>query len=366
VDTYDVVVPGGSRLRFRPSRAVKASFIAIVAMDVFLAIMSTRRDFWPPMFMGAVLTLEYSYLCFSVGITLTADTAIVHSFHRRKIKWADIQCVQIEKYMGNRTIAIYEADGCRTRLRAPVSGFLAPDDRFEEKFHTIGRWWLSHRGTDWTEGPRSDWLTRAVQVSGTPVRIRPAGSQAGPILLALAWLGSETVFSGMLSFPGADPTAWSRSIAGVVLAVIISAMWYFGVHAGVTLTPDHLAVHNLRRRRLPWSEISSVTVERTWRGSRLVVREVTGRRIRLSGPRIGLLLWNRRFEETALAVHAWWCSGLEVGKAEGPVDAPAPLEFAAPNSPRLWKRVLVALVCLALGYRLLIGLLVTALLTGSS
>jgi hypothetical protein len=67
--------------------------------------------------------------------------------------------VQIESLFGSRTVVIYEAGGRRTRLRAPITGFLSWDRRFEEKFHTIGRWWLDHRGPDGAPvpPPKAQW-----------------------------------------------------------------------------------------------------------------------------------------------------------------------------------------------------------------
>ncbi|MCX4508989.1 hypothetical protein OHA27_01460 [Streptomyces sp. NBC_01619] len=87
------------------------------------------------------------------GITLTPSAAVVHNLRRRTIPWSDVQGVQAESSLGQRTVVIYEATGRRTRLRAPVTGILCWDRRFEEKFHAIERWWLAHRGPDWAPVP---------------------------------------------------------------------------------------------------------------------------------------------------------------------------------------------------------------------
>lgn len=87
------------------------------------------------------------------GVTLTPTAAVVHNLRRRAIPWADVQAIQIESVLGSRAVVIYEAGGRHTRLRAPMSGFLSWDRGFEEKFHTIGRWWLQHRGPDWVPVP---------------------------------------------------------------------------------------------------------------------------------------------------------------------------------------------------------------------
>ncbi|MET8331637.1 hypothetical protein [Streptomyces sp. NPDC005181] len=88
-----------------------------------------------------------------VGVTLTESTAIVHNLRRRTIRWSNVQAIRVEPFQGIRTVVLYEASGRRTRLRAPITGFLNWDRGFEEKFHTIGRWWLEHRGPDWAPVP---------------------------------------------------------------------------------------------------------------------------------------------------------------------------------------------------------------------
>ncbi|MEV7244105.1 hypothetical protein AB0N92_23060 [Streptomyces sp. NPDC093248] len=87
------------------------------------------------------------------GVTLTPSAAIVHNLRRRTIPWSSVQAIQIESLLGSRTVVIYEAGGRRTRLRAPITASLNRDRCFEEKFHTIGRWWLDHRGPDWVPVP---------------------------------------------------------------------------------------------------------------------------------------------------------------------------------------------------------------------
>ncbi|MFE7795787.1 hypothetical protein [Streptomyces sp. NPDC057460] len=88
-----------------------------------------------------------------LGVTLTESTAIVHNLRRRTIQWSNVQAIRVERVQGTQTVVIYEAGGRRTRLRAPITGFLNWDRGFEEKFRTIGRWWLDHRGPDWAPVP---------------------------------------------------------------------------------------------------------------------------------------------------------------------------------------------------------------------
>ncbi|MEU7382552.1 MULTISPECIES: hypothetical protein [unclassified Streptomyces] len=102
---------------------------------------------WGALLLLAVITSRF------FGVTLTPSAAVVHNFRRRTIPWSNVQAIRIESFFGNRTVVIYEAGGRRTRLRAPITGFLNWDRGFEEKFHVIGRWWLEHRGPDWVPVP---------------------------------------------------------------------------------------------------------------------------------------------------------------------------------------------------------------------
>lgn len=107
-----------------------------------------------------LIVLAFAMPVFSrpFGITLTRPAAVVHNLSRRTIPWAGIQAIGTEWVFGARFVVIHEAGGRRTRLRAPVTGFFSWDRNFEEKLHTIGRWWLDHRGPDWAPSPpRAAW-----------------------------------------------------------------------------------------------------------------------------------------------------------------------------------------------------------------
>ncbi|OIJ63338.1 hypothetical protein [Streptomyces mangrovisoli] len=127
----------------------------------------------PPYLVGMVFWAVLACLGLLVsrgfGVTLTPSEAVVHGLHRRTVRWADVQAVRIESFAGSRTVVLYEAGGRTTRLRAPISGFLNWDRRFEEKFHTIGRWWLEHRGPDWTYvPPAATWWNAPPPPDGNP------------------------------------------------------------------------------------------------------------------------------------------------------------------------------------------------------
>jgi len=105
------------------------------------------------------------------GVALTPSAAIVYGWRRRTIAWSRIQSIQVESMFGERAVVLYEAGGRRTRLRAPSSTpLIAWDSKFEEKFHTIGQWWLGHRGADWAPvPPPKGWCEGASTWGGNPL-----------------------------------------------------------------------------------------------------------------------------------------------------------------------------------------------------
>ncbi|MFD3453878.1 hypothetical protein ACFWVC_17080 [Streptomyces sp. NPDC058691] len=127
-----------------------------------LCFWSHGGPIWPAV--GPVV-LPFAMLIFSrsSGITLTRSAAVVHNLSRRTILWADVRAIETEWVFGSRFVVIHEAGGRRTRLQAPATGFLSWDRAFEEKFHTIGNWWLDHRGPDWAPAP-----PRAARRAGAP------------------------------------------------------------------------------------------------------------------------------------------------------------------------------------------------------
>lgn len=115
-------------------------------------------EMWGPALLVLVILGQH------VGVTLTESTAIVHGLPGRTVQWSNVQAIRAERIQGAQIVVIYEAGGRRTRLRAPITGFLCWDRGFEEKFHTIGRWWLDHRGPDWAPVQHP-----GTQLSGPPV-----------------------------------------------------------------------------------------------------------------------------------------------------------------------------------------------------
>ncbi len=94
---------------------------------------------------GLLVGTGINALIGSPSLVLTPWTAEVTSLRQRIVWWPDVREIRVERHQFMRMIVIYEYNGRRTRLRAPVTGLLAWDRHFEEKYHTIGRWWLEHR-----------------------------------------------------------------------------------------------------------------------------------------------------------------------------------------------------------------------------
>lgn len=113
----------------------------------------------PPDEVTALVTIWIGLLFLGVllpswfGVTLTPSAAVVRNVRRRTIPWADIQAIQTESTLGTKSIVLHEANGHRTELRAPTTGFLSWDRHFDEKLHTMETWWQTHRGPDWTPIP---------------------------------------------------------------------------------------------------------------------------------------------------------------------------------------------------------------------
>lgn len=98
-----------------------------------------------PVAAGGCLALPFGG---NYGADLTPHHIDVRGLRNRRIPWDRIVGIHIEKTVLGRRVVIYEADGRRTRLRAPLSGFLSWDRRFEEKFHAIERQWIAARSLE--------------------------------------------------------------------------------------------------------------------------------------------------------------------------------------------------------------------------
>jgi len=82
-----------------------------------------------------------------VGVDLDEHQAVVRGLFTRRVAWDSVEAVVVEKVLGERRIVLV-TPGRRYRLRAPVTGLLAPDRDFDAKLGALRSWWLAHRSTD--------------------------------------------------------------------------------------------------------------------------------------------------------------------------------------------------------------------------
>ena len=82
------------------------------------------------------------------GVVLTPTEAVVRNWRSRRIALSDVQAVTLEWYLGSRRLVIWTRQG-RVPLRAPVAPLGLLGGHLERSYHTIGQWWLAHRGPEW-------------------------------------------------------------------------------------------------------------------------------------------------------------------------------------------------------------------------
>ncbi|MFH8388239.1 hypothetical protein [Streptomyces sp. NPDC018036] len=322
-----------------------------------------------------VFALELWMLGRYFGITLTPEAAIVHNLRRRTIPWTDVAEVAVEPFSGGRRVVLYETDGHRTPLRMPNSAFLSRDRRFDEKAATIRDWWLAHGGTDTDTGTGTaadaDATAEPVGWGHTYGRLserlsmRPAPSRSAPVALLLVLLAADALVAGFAGSPVADhPTPLGRALGGLVAIALLLGAGFLSLGRGVVLTSGHLAVRGLRSRTVPWDDIEGIVTEPHGGGRRLVLVETDGRRTPLPVPRVGRVLWDSEFESRSQTLRHWWHT--HATTHTGPSD-PATLEpsdrptLLPYPGPRLWQKTVVTLVCVVLGYEILVSVLVGTL-----
>ncbi|MFH7340219.1 hypothetical protein [Streptomyces sp. KHY 26] len=164
--------------------------------------------------------------------------------------------------------------------------------------------------------------------SGTIGRVRYRASWQQTLPLALI-LGAVvlTQWSNPLLWahqrPGLFDMPFGSRILALVLPLLITLeLWVLSRYVGVTLTPEAVVVHNLRRRTIPWSRVAEVAVEPFTGGRRVVLYETDGRRTPLRVPSSGFLSRDRRFDEKAAAIRGWWLAGGGVARVEDTAGEP--------------------------------------------
>jgi hypothetical protein len=94
---------------------------------------------------GVLIGTGINIMTGSPSLVLTPWTAEVTRLNQRIVWWPDVREIRVERRGLVRVVTLYEYNGRRTRLRAPITGFLMWDRDFEQKYHAIGHWWLEHR-----------------------------------------------------------------------------------------------------------------------------------------------------------------------------------------------------------------------------
>ncbi len=96
----------------------------------------------------------------TTGIDLTPDALVLRGLRRRVMPWPEITSMRIAPLVGTQSILVTTRDEQR-RLRAPVhTPFVGPDREFKAKADTLYRYWVEHRGGDWSPAP-PPWATSA-------------------------------------------------------------------------------------------------------------------------------------------------------------------------------------------------------------
>ncbi|MEV7326349.1 hypothetical protein [Streptomyces sp. NPDC093970] len=164
----------GIRYRLTPLQSlpsVAPALVITVVQILFWLDGETTLPLIDTLLMWAVLLSVLLFTSRRLGVSLTPSAAIVYNLRRRTVPWSNVQAIHVESLLGSQTVVIYEAGGRCTRLRAPITGFLNRDRDFEEKFHSIGRWWMDHRGPDWVPVPPPEpWWHDQPAPGGNPYR----------------------------------------------------------------------------------------------------------------------------------------------------------------------------------------------------
>jgi hypothetical protein len=152
------------------------------------------------------------------------------------------------------------------------------------------------------------------------VRYRASWQQSLPLGLVLGAAVLMQVSNPLLwahqrpGLPGL-PLQW-RVLAMVLPLFITLELWVLSRYVGVTLTPEAVVVHNLRRRTIPWTSVAEVAVEPFAGGRRVVLYETDGRRTPLRMPSSGFLSRDRRFDDKAATIRSWWLAHGGAAQAE--------------------------------------------------
>jgi hypothetical protein len=202
---------------------------------------------------------------------------------------------------------------------------------------------------------------RLVRLVRGPSRVRPGGPQISVLLLPILMFAFWSIADFAITGPSNDQHV---RVSGVVTgsAVALAALALFGWYAlrwGVGLTPEAAVVRRWRTRTVRWSDVTSITVRRRNGGVSRVVLHTTattagGGPVVLPAPRVGFLLWDRRFEDKYAAMVRCWESNRGPGRPPAPPTEPH-VPYAG---PRWWQQLVVGVLTLIMALELIVAAVV--------
>ncbi|MER6333210.1 hypothetical protein ABT298_28585 [Streptomyces sp. NPDC001034] len=158
------------------------------------------------------------------------------------------------------------------------------------------------------------------------VRYRASWQQSLPLAVILAAVVLTQLSNPLLwahQRPGLPGLPFGARVVSVVLPLLVALeLWVLSRYVGVTLTPEAVVVHNLRRRTIPWTHVAEVAVEPFAGGRRVVLYETDGHRTPLRMPSSGFLSRDRRFDEKAATIRSWWLANRGAARVEDTTGGP--------------------------------------------
>jgi len=162
---------------------------------------------YPPILYGLIYLMQGRF-----GVDLLPECAVVRGARHRIVSWDRVQAVEPQSFGGTQFVVLVEPDR-RSRLRAPATGFLYRDRRFDEKLATIRSWWLDHRGPD------------ALALATGPILVpRRASGWQMVQHVATALLGVYAFLILLLIIVAAGRHGSISLLTGVLLAVVLACL----------------------------------------------------------------------------------------------------------------------------------------------
>jgi hypothetical protein len=107
---------------------------------------------WFLLVIGSALMVEALWLR-TCGVDLLPEHALVRGFRRRVVPWQQVQAVARRPQAGGWLVQLMLESGKPVMLRAPMISWGIGGKRgvvaYEQDYHRIEQWWLTHRGPSW-------------------------------------------------------------------------------------------------------------------------------------------------------------------------------------------------------------------------